>query len=71
MDSLQAVRSIEGDTIDKICQRYLGFTADVTEQVFDNNPHIAKLPPVLPLGTIIYLPTQTSAPTQALTQLWD
>lgn len=52
MSSLQAVRSIEGDTVDKICYRYLGATGEITEQVLDSNPHLAALGPVLPNGTV-------------------
>lgn len=43
MSSLQAVRSIEGDTVDKICYRYLGATAEITEQVLDANPQLAAI----------------------------
>ncbi|WP_338728076.1 tail protein X [Shewanella baltica] len=72
MGSLQTVRSIEGDTVDKICYRYLGATAEITEQVLDANPQLAALGPILPNGTLVLLPVQVAAPTQSnFIQLWD
>mgnify|MGYP003624183219 CR=1 FL=1 len=72
MSSLQSIRSIEGDTIDKICYRYLGVTSEITEQVLDANPQLATLGPVLPNGTLVLLPVQVAAPTQSnFIQLWD
>ncbi|MGI2144461.1 tail protein X [Shewanella frigidimarina] len=72
MNSLQVVRSIEGDTVDKICYRYLGATGEITEQVLDANPQLATLGPVLPNGTLVLLPVQVAAPTQSnFIQLWD
>lgn len=72
MGSFQTVRSVEGDTVDKICQRYLGQTADIAEQVLDTNRHIAALGPVLPANTELQLPMQPiSAPQVAFINLWD
>ncbi|MGI2025574.1 tail protein X [Shewanella glacialipiscicola] len=72
MGSLQTVRSIEGDTVDKICYRYFGATGNHTEQVLDTNPHLAAIGPVLPNGTVVILPVQVTAPTQSnFIQLWD
>ncbi len=72
MSVLQAVRSIEGDTVDKLCHRYFTATANVTEQVLEANPHLAALGPVLPNGTVVLLPVQDIAPAQSnIIQLWD
>lgn len=72
MSSFQAVHSIEGDTVDKICYRYLGATGEITEQVLDSNPHLAALGPVLPNGTVVQLPVQAVTPTKPnFIQLWD
>lgn len=62
----------QGDTVDAICHRHLGRTAGVTEQVLEMNPGLASKGPVLPEGTPVLLPTQSTAPVQKQTiQLWD
>lgn len=65
------IYSIEGDTADKICQRYYGRTAGVTEQLLQHNRHLAALGPVLPTGTAIQLPEQAAPAKQPLIQLWN
>jgi phage tail protein X len=65
------VRSIQGDTVDMLCQRHLGQTAVVTEQTLDLNPGLAALGPILPNGTQVNLPDVAPAKTTPLTQLWD
>lgn len=65
------VFSIEGDTVDKICQRYFGRTAGITEQLLQYNSGLAEKGPILPTGTRIYLPEVTAAPTTKTIQLWD
>lgn len=65
------VHARQGETLDAVCQRYLGRTAGVTEQVLALNTGLAALGALLPLGTAITLP---DLPTQALppqVQLWD
>ena len=66
------VRSIQGDTVDRICQRIYGKTAGVTEQVLAANPGLADLGAILPRGTLVTLPEQvTAAESTNLLQLWD
>ncbi len=62
----------QGDTVDSLCWRHLGSTADV-ELVLEINPGLAALGPILPEGTRLTLP---DAPTSVLAQanlinLWD
>ena len=65
------ITSVQGDTVDLICFNHYGYTSGVTEQVLDNNPGLAALGVVLPMGTKIELP-DTSARTQPKTlNLWD
>lgn len=64
----------QGDTVDLICQRHYGQTANVTEQVYAANPGLADLGPILPMGTPITLPdfsTQPAASDSGLVNLWD
>ena len=66
------VRSIQGDTVDLICQRVYGKTTGVTEQVLAANPGLADLGAILPRGTLVTLPEQvTAAEATNLLQLWD
>lgn len=67
------VRAIQGDTVDLLCQRHLGITASVTEQVLEINPGLASLGVVLPMGTQVTLPDLVAASVQqsTLIQLWD
>lgn len=65
------VRSLEGDTVDLIAWRELGFTAGATEAILDANPGLAALGPVLPTGTPVVLPVpQAETPRQEV-RLWD
>lgn len=66
------VTAHQGDTVDALCQRHLGCTATVTEQVLAMNPGIAELGPVLPMGTQLTLPDQAPAKkNNTIIQLWD
>jgi phage tail protein X len=65
------LRSIQGDTVDRICQRVYGRTAGVTEQVLVANPGLADLGPILPMGTLITLPEQAPQAESPMLQLWD
>lgn len=66
------VFAAQGDTLDALCYRYLGTTADVVEQAMELNPGLAELGATLPHGTPVVLPdTPPAAATRALVQLWD
>jgi phage tail protein X len=62
----------QGDTVDLICQRQYGRTADVTEAVLAANPGLAGLGPVLPPNARVLLPDiDTKSSAARLTSLWD
>jgi phage tail protein X len=65
------VRTLQGDTVDAVCQRVYGRTAGVTEAVLAANPGLADLGPVLPHGTVIDLPDISPQPAVQRVQLWD
>ncbi|WP_439668367.1 Bacteriophage P2 tail protein GPX [Cupriavidus necator] len=65
------VRTLQGDTVDAVCQRVYGRTAGVTEAVLAANPGLADLGPVLPHGTVIDLPDTFPQPAVQRVQLWD
>ena len=62
----------QGDSVDSLCYRHLGSSAAV-ETVFDSNPGLAALGPILPMGTVVILPDAESivAKEKSLIQLWD
>jgi phage tail protein X len=67
------VRAQQGDTVDLLCWRHLGVTAEVVELVLEMNPDIARLGPILPHGQAITLPDQipTATAQNQPVQLWD
>lgn len=69
---MRRVRSVQGDSIDSICWRYLGHTQTVVETVLELNPGLAGLGAVLPSGTEVILPAQeTQLPIKKTVKLWD
>jgi len=68
---MREIRALQGDTVDRICYRYYGYTAGVTEAVLKANPGLAELGPVLPMGTKVMLPEVAEQQTKTTVQLWD
>jgi len=65
------VRAHQGDSLDSLCYRHLGSSAQV-EAALELNPGLAALGPVLPNGQLVNLPEEAAAaPTSTLLQLWD
>lgn len=65
------VHARQGDTVEAICHRFYGHTADITERVLKENPGLADLGPVLPHGQALDLPDVVAQPVAASIQLWD
>ncbi len=62
----------DGDMLDAICLAFYGRTQNVTEWVLDQNPRLADLGPVYPVGIEIRLPELTLDILEDTTvQLWD
>lgn len=68
---MREVRAIQGDTVDRICYRIYGKTAGVTEAVYEANPGLADIGPIIPTGTLVKVPEVTTKPTKATVQLWN
>lgn len=66
------VRSLQGDTVDLLCQRHLGTTTQgVVEATLSGNPGLSALGPVLPTGTAVVLQVpEVVIPSAASVQLW-
>ena len=62
-------RTIEGDMIDDICHRHYG-DEGMVEQVYEANPRLAALGPVLPKGITIVLPEIETAAPRSTIRLW-
>ncbi|MDH5633049.1 MAG: tail protein X [Gammaproteobacteria bacterium] len=65
------VTAQQGDTVERICDRYLGTTAGITEEVLRTNPGVAALGPVLPRGTRLEIPSAPPAREKKVVNLWD
>jgi phage tail protein X len=63
--------SKQGDMLDAVCHAYYKGRSGATEAVLDANPGLAKLGPVLPLGTLIELPDLAPVESVATVSLWD
>ncbi|NBN62772.1 tail protein X [Pannonibacter tanglangensis] len=62
----------QGETVDAICWRHYGRTAEVTEAVLAANPGLSGLGPVLPFGTWVTLPAiSRRAQLPQLANLWN
>lgn len=67
----QQVRAHQNDTLDALCHRVLGTTADVTEKALALNPGLAELGPILPEGYLVTLPDRPpNEATRETLQLW-
>ncbi|MCM2131473.1 tail protein X [Larsenimonas rhizosphaerae] len=69
----RTVRSLQGDTLDRLCYRHLGTTTDVSD-VYALNPGLCDDGPILPAGTAVHLPTRgaaTATPVITTINLWD
>lgn len=62
----------DGDMVDLIAYRYYGKHAKNTEAIFEANPGLAGLGPVLPAGVAVKLPQMPQpSSTTPFRQLWD
>ena len=68
---MDIVISQQYDTVDAICYRYYGRTARTLEAVYQANPGLADIGPVLPIGTAINMPTVDDKPKTETLNLWD
>lgn len=68
---MESVRALQGDTVDRICQRVYGRTGGVTEAVLEANPGLADRGVILPHGTLVKLPDVAPPRKSKTVQLWD
>lgn len=64
-------RTRQGDTVDGVCWKHYGRTAETVESVLRANPELADHGPVLPAGLLIALPETPAPERQTLIRLWD
>ncbi len=68
------VRTQQHDTVDLLCHRHLGSTAQgLVERTYALNPGLAERGPLLPAGLLVTLATQadTAATPSHTIHLWD
>lgn len=58
------------DEVDQICWRYYGRTRQTVEAVFESNPGLADMAPILPQGVAILLPDLPAPETTELLRIW-
>ena len=73
MSSERYVVGSEGMTLSRIVwNRYHGGVAGAVEQTLAANRHLAKLPPELPVGTVVDIPViSTDSASTTTVSLWD
>ena len=64
-------RTLQGETVDALCWRHYGRTADVVEAVLEANPGLAARGPILPQGLAVLMPDMPRPTATPLIQLWD
>ncbi|EMK7712502.1 tail protein X [Yersinia enterocolitica] len=65
------IQAQQYDTVDTLCWRHYRRTEGVTEAVYQANPGLAELGPVLPTGHWLELPDTTEPAQKTIIQLWD
>lgn len=63
--------SVQGDTVDMICRRAYGDESGFVEVVLENNPGLADIGPILPIGTMVNLPDLVRPAELSTVSLWD
>ncbi|MEX0319437.1 MAG: tail protein X [Ruegeria sp.] len=66
---MSTYRTIDGDMVDAICKAHYG-REDVTPMVYEANPGLAELGPILPRGILITLPELEQNPVRKPIRLW-
>lgn len=66
---MDQIYTLQGDTVDLIADRYFGST-DMVGEILNANPGLARLGPILPIGTPINLPPAKAATVAATVSLW-
>jgi len=61
-----------GQTVDLVCRDFYGRTRSTTEIVLNANPGMGALGPVLPIGTVLFMPDIDTRPAaRELVKLWE
>jgi phage tail protein X len=64
-------RTKSGEMLDSICHQYYQGRPGATEQVLAANPGLAKLGPILPASTVVFMPKLAAAVDDSTVSLWD
>lgn len=69
-NDVRVIQTRQGDTIDKVCQRYFNQTRDVTEKVLAMNPDVTATV-VFESGVPLKIPINNIITTSLVVSLWD
>lgn len=64
-------RTKDGDVLDAVCFKHYAGRLGATEAVYEANPGLADIGPILPAGLIINLPELPEVATAQTIKLWD
>ena len=67
----RTVRTLQGDTVDAVVWREYDAPFAALPLVLEANPHVAALPPELPIGTELVLPEPPPPAPRARVEIWD
>ncbi len=66
---MSTYRTVDGDMVDAICKAHYG-REDMTVAVYEANPNLSLLGPVLPRGIVIELLAQPETAIRQPVRLW-
>jgi phage tail protein X len=67
---MKTILTKDKDILDALCYKHYGREA-LVPQVLEANPHLAKLPVLLPAGVLVYLPDIEEQQEKPEVRLWE
>lgn len=67
---MTSYRTVDGDMADAVCKAHYGRESALVD-VFEANPGLAAIGPILPAGVTILLPDLASPQSTTVLRLWD
>lgn len=71
MSESRAIRSVQGQTLDMIAAREYDNPSSGVTALLQANPHLRRVGPILPIGSLVLIPELSSAPVEGQIRLWS